>query len=454
MKNIILLLFFPFISFSQTSITNDNIHDAVDLWESNQTSAEAEYGHISNWDTSNVTSMTYLFYDFQSFNDDIGGWDVSNVTDMSYLFCFAIDFNQDISNWDVSNVANMQGMFYNALNFDNGFNPDGINSWDVSSVTNMSAMFMNQTYFSSDLSSWNVSNVTTMASMFRDVSSSSFQFLSQWDVSSVTNMSSMFSEAGGSFGDLGNWNVSSVTDMAGMFYESSVFDLSYHGLSNWDVSNVTDMSYMFAETGVFGNIENWDVSNVTLMVGMFYNATFFGADIDPNAGDPVVMDLGLWNISNVTDMSNMFTNQEDTGIFYGLSTTNYDKILIGWAQQDVTQGVHFYSFGVNYCEAENSRQYLIDNFNWVIGDDGYDCSNLSINEENMLEVSLYPNPTSSCIYINSNTELEAVVFDILGKELIRESINGELDVNSLEKGTYLLRLSDGINTSTHKIIKE
>ncbi|HJN54068.1 MAG TPA: hypothetical protein QGI27_03270 [Flavobacteriaceae bacterium] len=53
MKNIILLLFFPFISFSQTSITNDNIHDAVDLWESNQTSAEAEYGHISSWELGN-----------------------------------------------------------------------------------------------------------------------------------------------------------------------------------------------------------------------------------------------------------------------------------------------------------------------------------------------------------------------------------------------------------------
>ena len=53
-----------------------------------------------------------------------------------------------------------------------------------------------------------------------------------------------------------------------------------------------------------------------------------------------------------------------------------------------------------------------------------------------------------------NIELEAIVFDLLGKELIRENINGRFDISSLEKGTYILNLSDGVNTSTHKIIKE
>ncbi|GIS21394.1 MAG: hypothetical protein CM15mP121_2460 [Bacteroidota bacterium] len=47
----------------------------VGLWESNQTDAEAEYGHISNWDTSNVTNMSYLFFYFQDFNEDIGNWE-------------------------------------------------------------------------------------------------------------------------------------------------------------------------------------------------------------------------------------------------------------------------------------------------------------------------------------------------------------------------------------------
>ena len=56
--------------------------------------------------------------------------------------------------------------------------------------------------------------------------------------------------------------------------------------------------------------------------------------------------------------------------------------------------------------------------------------------------------------MNIDSVLEAVVFDLLGKELIRENITGRLDISSLESGTYILNLTDGTNTSIHKIIKE
>ena len=69
-------------------------------------------------------------------------------------------------------------------------------------------------------------------------------------------------------------------------------------------------------------------------------------------------------------------------------------------------------------------------------------------------ITLFPNPSSQYINITIDTEMKAVVFDLLGKELIRENITGRLDISSLEKGTYILNLTDGINTSTHKIIKE
>ena len=46
---------------AQTAITNRNIHSAVDAWCQNPTSAQSTYGHISNWDTSSVTSMNKLF---------------------------------------------------------------------------------------------------------------------------------------------------------------------------------------------------------------------------------------------------------------------------------------------------------------------------------------------------------------------------------------------------------
>ena len=47
-------------------------------WCSNQTSAEATYGHISEWDTSAVTDMSQLFMSKKDFNDDISKWNVDH----------------------------------------------------------------------------------------------------------------------------------------------------------------------------------------------------------------------------------------------------------------------------------------------------------------------------------------------------------------------------------------
>ena len=82
-----------------------------------------------------------------------------------------------------------------------------------------------------------------------------------------------------------------------------------------------------------------------------------------------------------------------------------------------------------------------------------DASTASLNDFTNL-INIFPNPSSEYINVSVNKELEAVVFDLLGKELIREKITGRLDISSLEKGTYILNLTDGVNTSIHKIIKD
>ena len=88
-------------------------------------------------------------------------------------------------------------------------------------------------------------------------------------------------------------------------------------------------------------------------------------------------------------------------------------------------------------------------------DDAYNLSSSHPDNESTLgNITIYPTPSSKYINVNIDSEIEAVVFDLLGKELIREKITGRLDISSLEKGTYILNLTDGVNTSTHKIIKD
>ena len=171
--------------FCVTQLNDSNIHEAVDLWLSDQEEAEIIYGHISSWDVSDVTYMAHLFQN-SSFNEDISSWDVSSVTNMSSMFDGAGSFNQDISAWDVSSVTNMYQMFRIA----GSFNSD-ISSWDVSSVVNMRLMFWGSGSFNSDISSWDVSNVTTMYRMF-GYAGNFDQNISAWDVSSVDDMTLMF----------------------------------------------------------------------------------------------------------------------------------------------------------------------------------------------------------------------------------------------------------------------
>ena len=62
---------------------NGTLKPAISLWLTNENEALQTYGHISNWDVSNVTNMGEMFRDAVTFNQDISNWDVSNVTDMN-----------------------------------------------------------------------------------------------------------------------------------------------------------------------------------------------------------------------------------------------------------------------------------------------------------------------------------------------------------------------------------
>lgn len=135
-------------------ITQGNIQAAVDAWVSNSTAAETTYGHIKDWDVSNVNNVSGLFRNKTQFNGDISAWNVTNITDMSLMFSGASSFNQDIGSWDVSNIEDMSFMFSGASNFN-----EEIGFWDVSSVTSMDGMFLEATSFNQNLKYWCVSSI-------------------------------------------------------------------------------------------------------------------------------------------------------------------------------------------------------------------------------------------------------------------------------------------------------
>ena len=293
----------------------------------------SDYGNISKWDVSNVTSMENLFSS-ATFNQPLNNWDVSKVTNMIGMFTNATAFNQPLNSWDVSNVTSMKGMFQVATSFNQHINSwdvsnvttmyamffessfnQPLDSWDVSKVTNMAFMF-EKTPFNQPLNKWNVSNVTTMSWMF-ELATSFNQPLNNWNVSKVTNMMGMF-DATPFNQPLDKWNVSSVTNISGMFYNAIAFN---QPLNNWNVSKVTTMNNLFEEATNFNQpLSCWDVSKVTNMSSMFSGAKLFNQPLNKwnvsnvtnmqfmFQGTPFNKSLNTWNVSKVTNMESMFLN--------------------------------------------------------------------------------------------------------------------------------------------------
>jgi surface protein len=179
-----------FFDFFINPIRTDNdIRSAVKLWCSDRDSALNIYGHISFWDTSNVTDMNMLFFQCLEFNEDISEWNVSNVTNMQSMFLGARAFNQPIDSWDVSNVINMKCMFGKAKAFN-----QPIDNWNVSNVTNMECMFMDASKFNQPIAQWNVGNVTNMHGMFWQAYTFNYP-LSKWNISKLKHTDLMFYSA-------------------------------------------------------------------------------------------------------------------------------------------------------------------------------------------------------------------------------------------------------------------
>ncbi|NVJ61131.1 MAG: BspA family leucine-rich repeat surface protein [Gammaproteobacteria bacterium] len=193
---------------------------------------------------------------------------------------------------------------------------------DLSNVKIMTGMFAGATNFNSDISDWDVSNVEDMGIMFLDARAFN-QDIGGWNVSSVKNMRHMFSHADNFNQDISNWDVSSVETMLGMFRSTLYFD---QNISSWNVSSVTDMSRMFQNAKAF----------------------------DQN--------IGSWNITSVANKDSMFSGAV-------LTSDNYNKILEGWSEQNVQQGVNF-DAGMAMASDDylDTKEHLKTNFNWTIYD--------------------------------------------------------------------------------------
>ena len=167
---------------------------------------------------------------------------------------------------------------------------------------------------------------------------------------------------------LNTWDVSNVTKFGGPFFGDEVFYNTPFNqpLDNWDVSSGTDFRRMFGSATSFNqDISMWNVSSATNMERMFFDADAFDQD------------LSAWDITSVSNFLQFMSGAT------GLSTVNYDALLVGWEatlQATWSGGAGYpYTINVNFGGSQYSsalmnvgeaRYNLINVFGWTITDGG------------------------------------------------------------------------------------
>ena len=145
-----------------------------------------------------------------------------------------------------------------------------------------------------------------------------------------------------------------------------------------------------------------------------------------------------------------------TGIFTNAST---DADMYHWDFGDgdtsnLVDPVHVYpSTGLYYVTLSAYSQCGVD-----IVSDSILLEIASI-EENDSMFSMYPNPANDVLIIETSENMNNAVFTLMdasGKEMQQRFMNGvklELDLSAIEAGVYFIRIIDGENISTKKLIK-
>jgi endonuclease I len=85
-------------------------------------------------------------------------------------------------------------------------------------------------------------------------------------------------------------------------------------------------------------------------------------------------------------------------------------------------------------------------------------SALSIDDNEIKNISIYPNPVKdNFVYFSSTQNLEVIIYNILGKQVLIENVSNSkkyINVSNLNKGIYLLKLKSDQGTITKKLIKQ
>jgi len=237
--------------------------------------------------------------------------------------------------------------------------------------------------------------------------------------------------------------------------DPSNYNISFH-LSQTDAENNTSP---VAANAVYTNVSNPQAiyTRTTNTNNTCLSISSFSIIVEEY---PFLEPISDQEICNCDITSPVLFNSTNPNISANWQTTGNSN-LIGWS---VSGTGNIDSFEL--CNLTNSTEtisFVIYPFNVVNACWGdalefsitvlpvEDCT-ASVTDPSLLNFLIYPNPTKEYLNIDYSSLESVSVYNILGKELIKDNSN-RINVSTLSKGIYFIKISDGINSSTKKFIK-
>ena len=203
-----------------------------------------EYMDLEGLDTSNMTTMKYMFVDNGKVRTiKLSNWDTSRVTNMENMFrnCSSL-INMDVGNFNTTRVTDFSGMFWACSKLE----VINVSRFNTSNATDMGGMFNGCSKVKVlDVSRFNTSKVTVISELFAGCSSLKELNLSSFNTERITSLRKTFSGCSNLVSlDLSSFVIPSLND----FYEIFRSDnkLNYINLSNLDFSGITSTTRSFA----------------------------------------------------------------------------------------------------------------------------------------------------------------------------------------------------------------
>ena len=238
---------------------------------------ELQYLDLSNFDTSNVIDMSYMFNECNKLREirGLNRFITKNVSNMEYMFsnCEKLEY-LDLSTFDISRVNEIEFMFNECKSLKE---IKGLSSFSKNKVNKINSMFENCYELECiDLSNFDTSEITDMSWAFNFcLKLKEIKGINNFNTSKVENMESMFKCCEKlEYLDLSNFDTSNVSNMKAMFGGChSLHELK--GLNKFNTSNVTSMKQMFQECKQlkYLDLSEFDSSNLIDMRSMFYGCT-------------------------------------------------------------------------------------------------------------------------------------------------------------------------------------